>query len=71
MTARSAAILPAFLVAVSLSAAQPDGFNDGIDGTDPNFVTASLLVMSLCTEDQTQSSFRFRGGARCLSRDGQ
>ena len=27
-------------------AAQPDGFNDGIDRTDPNFVTASLLVMS-------------------------
>ena len=46
MTARTAAILPAFLVAVSLSAAQPDGFNDGIDRTDPNFVTASLLVMS-------------------------
>ena len=46
MTAKAAAILPAFLVAVSLSAAQPDGFNDGIDGTDPNFVTASLLVMS-------------------------
>ena len=23
-----------------------DGFNDGIDRTDPNFVTASLLVMS-------------------------
>ncbi len=32
MTAKAAAILPAFLVAVSLSAAQPDGFNDGIDG---------------------------------------
>ena len=32
MTARTAAILPAFLVAVSLSAAQPDGFNNGIDG---------------------------------------
>ena len=32
MTARAAAILPAFLVVVSLSAAQPDGFNDGIDG---------------------------------------
>ena len=46
MTARTAAILPAFLVAVSLSAAQPDGFNDGVDRTDPNFVTASLLVMS-------------------------
>ena len=43
MTARTAAILPAFLVAVSLSAAQPDGFNDGIDRTDPNFVKASLL----------------------------
>ena len=28
-------------------AAKPsDGFNDGIDRTDPNFVTASLLVMS-------------------------
>ena len=40
MTARAAAILPAFLVAVSLSAAQPDGINDGIDRTDPNFVTA-------------------------------
>ena len=23
-----------------------DGFSDGIDRTDPNFVTASLLVMS-------------------------
>ena len=46
MTARTAAILTAFLVAVSLSAAQPDGFNDGIDRTDPTFVTASLLVMS-------------------------
>ena len=23
-----------------------DAFNDGIDRTDPNFVTASLLVMS-------------------------
>ena len=32
MTARTAAILPAFLVAVSLSAAQPAAFNDGIDG---------------------------------------
>ena len=40
MTARTAAILPAFLVAVSLSAAHPDGFNDGIDRTAPNFVTA-------------------------------
>ena len=39
-------LLSAFLVAVSLSVAQPDGFNDGIDRTDPNFVTASLLVMS-------------------------
>ena len=40
MTAWTAATLPAFLVAVSLSAAQPDGFNDGIDRTAPNFVTA-------------------------------
>ncbi len=39
MTARTAAILPAFLVAVPL-AAPPDGFNDGIDRTAPNFVTA-------------------------------
>ncbi|MBQ6139961.1 MAG: hypothetical protein IJI54_01655 [Kiritimatiellae bacterium] len=31
MTAKAAAILPAFLVAVSLSAAQPDGFNDRTD----------------------------------------
>ena len=38
--------LSAFLVAVSLTAAQPAAFNDGIDRTDPNFVTASLLVMS-------------------------
>ena len=40
MTAKAAAILSAFLVAVSISAAQPDGFNDDIDGSDPNFVTA-------------------------------
>ena len=46
MTARTAAILPAFLVAFSLSAAQPDGFNDGIDRSDPNFVKASLLWIS-------------------------
>ena len=49
MTARTAATLPAFLVAFPL-AAQPDGFNDGIDRTAPNFVTASLLVMSLGDE---------------------
>ena len=49
MTARTAATLPAFLVAVPL-AAPPDGFNDGIDRTAPNFVTASLLVMSLGDE---------------------
>ncbi len=28
------------------SAAADDGFNDGIDRSDPNFVTASLLIMS-------------------------
>jgi len=33
--------------ATSALAANPsDGFNDGIGRTDPNFVTASLLVMS-------------------------
>ena len=32
---------------ISATAANPsDGFNDDIDRTDPNFVTASLLVMS-------------------------
>ena len=35
MTARTAATLPVFLVAVSLAAQ-----HDGIDRTDPNFVTA-------------------------------
>ena len=40
-------LLTSFLVSVSLAAANPpDGFNDGIDRTAPNFVTASLLVMS-------------------------
>ena len=40
-------LLTAFLVSVSLAAATPpDAFNDGVDRTDPNFVTASLLVMS-------------------------
>ena len=51
MTARTAAILPAFLVAFSLSAAQPDGFNDGIDRTDPNFVTASGELGMATTKD--------------------
>ena len=47
MTAKAAAILPAFLIAFSAIAANPpDAFNDGIDRTDPNFVKASLLVMS-------------------------
>ncbi|MBQ6339142.1 MAG: DUF4105 domain-containing protein [Kiritimatiellae bacterium] len=38
-----------FLIAVSLAAVAQSpnaAFNDGIDRTDPNFVTASLLVMS-------------------------
>ena len=35
-----------FLVIPATAANPSDGFNDGIDRTDPNFVTASLLVMS-------------------------
>ena len=48
MTAKTAAILSVFLFVVSLAPAAetPAAFNDGIDRTDPNFVTASLLVMS-------------------------
>ena len=33
----------------------PDAFNDGIDRTDPNFVTASLLVMSPMDWDTLRS----------------
>ena len=42
-------LLSAFLAVVSLSAVAQSpnaAFNDGIDRSDPNFVTASLLVMS-------------------------
>ena len=35
-----------FSVFYALAANPPDAFNDGIDRTDPNFVIASLLVMS-------------------------
>ncbi len=36
------------LLSFSAVSAEPSAaFNDGIDGTDPNFVTASLLEMSL------------------------
>ena len=52
MTARTAAILPAFLVAVSLAAANPpDAFNDGIDRTDPNFVTTCKGSLHVQTGD--------------------
>ena len=32
-----------------------DGFNDGIDRTDPNFVKASLLIMSPAAERSIDS----------------
>ena len=38
--------MPTAAVSAPQSAAANDGFNDGIDRSDPNFVTASLLIMS-------------------------
>ena len=39
-------LLFGFLLVANAAASSGDAFNDGIDRSDPNFVTASLLVMS-------------------------
>ena len=40
-----------FSVTSALAANPPDGFNDGIDRTDPNFVTASGELGMATTKD--------------------